>query len=186
MSSFFALVQKLFNVIILENQTELFLWLDAIVSTIVMTFRTSVDSHQKKQRFIATLFELFECSSLFTSNSCVFCSTPCNECGRIGTKWLLLFFFYLYWGNVMLWLKRTSTKKLANRISYIIWYKGCIKGKFGRGGPNLRRGVHIRQRIWTGGDVSSYLKYYRLSSEILEYKLILFRSGHFDHDMEKI
>ena len=42
-------------------------------------------------------------------------------------------FFYLYWGNVVLWLKRTSTKKLANRISYQIWYKGCLKGKFGRG-----------------------------------------------------
>ena len=54
-SSFFVLVQKLFNVIILENQTELFLWLDAIVSTIVMTFRTNVDSHQKKQRFIVTI-----------------------------------------------------------------------------------------------------------------------------------
>ena len=36
-------------------------------------------------------------------------------------------------------------------------------------------------------DVASYLKYYQLSSEILDYKLILFRSGHFDHDiMEKI
>ena len=35
-------------------------------------------------------------------------------------------------------------------------------------------------------DVSSHLKYYHLSSEILDYKLILFRSGHFDHDiMEK-
>ena len=34
-------------------------------------------------------------------------------------------------------------------------------------------------------DVSSHLKYYQLSSEILDYKLILFRSGHFDHDMEK-
>ena len=54
-SNFFALVQKLFNVIILENQTELFLRLDAIVSTIVMTLRTNVDSHQKKQRFIATI-----------------------------------------------------------------------------------------------------------------------------------
>ena len=30
-------------------------------------------------------------------------------------------------------MKRTSTKKLANRISYQIWYKGCLKGKFGRG-----------------------------------------------------
>ena len=55
------------------------------------------------------------------------------------------------------------------------------------------RGVHIRSRIWTGGfqircdrdNISSHLKYYQLSSEILEYKLILFRSGHFDHDMEK-
>ena len=54
-SGFFVLVQKLFNVIILENLTELFLWLDAIVSTIVMTFRTNVDSHQKKQRFIVTI-----------------------------------------------------------------------------------------------------------------------------------
>ena len=75
---------------------------------------------------------MFKCSSLFTSNSCVYCSTRYNECGRIGTKWLL-FFFYLYWRNVVLWLKRTSTKKLANRISYQIWYKGCLKGKFGRG-----------------------------------------------------
>ena len=46
---------QLSNVIILENQTELFLRLDAIVSTIVMTFRTDVDSHQKKQRFIVTI-----------------------------------------------------------------------------------------------------------------------------------
>ena len=34
-------------------------------------------------------------------------------------------------------------------------------------------------------DISKYLKYYQLSSEILDYKLILFRSGQFDHDMEK-
>ena len=34
-------------------------------------------------------------------------------------------------------------------------------------------------------DISRHLKYYQLSSEILDYKLILFRSGHFDHDMEK-
>ena len=34
-------------------------------------------------------------------------------------------------------------------------------------------------------DISSYLKYYQLSSEILDYKLMLFRSGQFDHDIEK-
>ena len=34
-------------------------------------------------------------------------------------------------------------------------------------------------------DVSSHLMYYQLFSEILEYELILFRSSHFDYDMEK-
>ena len=35
-------------------------------------------------------------------------------------------------------------------------------------------------------DVSSHLKYYQLSSEILEYKLSLFWSSHLGLDMEKI
>ena len=35
-------------------------------------------------------------------------------------------------------------------------------------------------------DVSSYLKYYHLSSKILEYELILFRSGHFGLEMGKL
>ena len=66
----------------------------------------------------------------------------------------------------------------------------------GGGGPNLGRGFISACGFGGGGvgvqihcdrdDVSSHLKYYQLSSEILEYKLILFRSGHFDHDMEKI
>ena len=46
----------------------------------------------------------------------------------------------------------------------------------GGGGPNS---------LGHRDDVSSHLKYYQLSSEILDYKLILFRSGQFDHDMEK-
>ena len=50
------------------------------------------------------------------------------------------------------------------------------RGSKSAGGPNP---------LWHRDDVSSYLKYYQLSSEILDYKLILFRSGHFDHDMEK-
>ena len=35
-------------------------------------------------------------------------------------------------------------------------------------------------------DVSSHLKYYQLSGEILEYKLSLFWFGHLGPDMEKI
>ena len=53
---------------------------------------------------------------------------------------------------------------------------------FGPGGPNL---AGSKSAGTPRDDVSSYLKYYQLSSEILDYKLILFRSGQFDHDMEK-
>ena len=31
-----------------------------------------------------------ECSSLFAPNSCVYCTTRYNKCGRIGTKWLVV------------------------------------------------------------------------------------------------
>ena len=50
---------------------------------------------------------------------------------------------------------RSIIKKLANRISYQTWYKGCLKGKFGRRVQIWERGVHIRQRIWTGGAKSA-------------------------------
>ena len=63
---------------------------------------------------------------------------------------------------------------------------GGSKSAKGGGGPyplaDLNRGVQIR---CDRDNISSHLKYYQLSSETLEYKLILFRSGHFDHDMEK-
>ena len=61
------------------------------------------------------------------------------------------FFFYLYWGNVVLWLKRTSTKKLANRISYQIWYKGCLKGKFDRGSKSAKGGPYPLTDLDRGG-----------------------------------
>ena len=59
------------------------------------------------------------------------------------------------------------------------------------GGPypltDLNRGLNLGGPNPLGhrDDVSSCLKYYQLSSEILDYQLILFRSGHFDHNMEK-
>ena len=63
--------------------------------------------------------------------------------------------------------------------------------KSGEGGPypltDLNRGLNLGGPNPLGhrDDVSSCLKYYQLSSEILDYQLILFRSGHFDHNMEK-
>ena len=74
----------------------------------------------------------------FASSSCVYCTTRHNKCGRIGTKWL---FFFTFIEECCVVIKKNIDKKLANRISYQIWYKRCWKGKFGRAGdPNLRRG----------------------------------------------
>ena len=76
---------------------------------------------------------------LLAFNSCVYCTTCYNKCGRIGTKWLFFFIFI--------------DKKLANRISYQIWYKRFFQGKFGGGGgggSKSTKGVHIRRWIWTG------------------------------------
>ena len=52
-----------------------------------------------------------------------------------------LFFFTFIEGMLCCDWKEHRKKKLANRISNQIWYKGCLKGKFGRGsksakGPN--------------------------------------------------
>ena len=44
-------------------------------------------------------------------------------------------------------IEKNSDKKLANRISYQIRYKRCLKGKFGRGVQICGGGVHIRWRI---------------------------------------
>ena len=59
------------------------------------------------------------------------------------------FFCFTFIEECCVVIEKNTDKKLANRISYQVWYKGYFKGKFGRGGPNLRRGVHIRWRIWT-------------------------------------
>ena len=72
----------------------------------------------------------FNSSNAVLSNSCVLCTTRCNKCGRIGTKWL---FFFTFIEECCVVIEKNIDKKLANRISYQIWYKGCLKGKFGRG-----------------------------------------------------
>ena len=110
-----------------------------------MTFRINVDSHQKKQR----QFQSFEYSSLFASNSCVYCTTRYNKCGRIGTKWL---FFCTFIEECCVVIEKNIDRKLANRISYQIRYKRCSKGKFGRGGPNLRGGS-ISANVYMDGGV---------------------------------
>ena len=73
----------------------------------------------------------FNSSNAVLSNSCMLCTTRCNKCGWIGTKWL---FFFTFIEDCCVVIKKNIDKKLASRISYRIWYKRCLKGKFGGGG----------------------------------------------------
>ena len=81
----------------------------------------------------------FNSSNAVLSNSCVLCTTRCNKCGRIGTKWL---FFFTFIEECCVVIEKNIDKKLANRISYRIWYKRCLKGKFG-GGVQICEGESI-------------------------------------------
>ena len=45
----------------------------------------------RRSKYLLLQFQSFECSSSFASNSCVYCTTRYNKCGRIGAKSLFLF-----------------------------------------------------------------------------------------------
>ena len=93
----------------------------------------------RRSKDLLLQFQSFECSSLFASNSCVYCTTRYNKCGRIGTKWL---FFFTFIEECCVVIEKNIDKKLANRISYQIWYNRCLKGKFG-GGNQICEGWSI-------------------------------------------
>ena len=140
----------------------------------------------RRSKDLLLQFQSLKCSSLFASNSCVYCKTRYNKCGRIGTKWL---FFFTFIEECCVVIEKNTDKKLANRISYQIWHKRCLKGKFGRGVQICEGGSKSTggpNALWHRDDVTSSLKYYQLTSEILDYKLILYGSGYFDHNMEKM
>ena len=70
-------------------------------------------------------------------------------------------------------IENNIDKKLANRISYQIWYKGGGGGwesKSVKGDPYLLADLNRRalNPLWQQDEVSSHLKYYQLSSEILD------------------
>ena len=97
----------------------------------------------RRSKDLLLQFQSFECSSLFASNSCVYCTTRFNKCGRIGKKWL---FFFTFIEECCVVIEKNIDKELVNRISYQIWYRRYLKGKFGRGGgvQICEGGVHIR------------------------------------------
>ena len=85
------------------------------------------------------------------------------------------FFFFTFIEECCVVIENNIDKKLANRISYQIWYKGGGGGGGGR--PSLRKGDPYLladlnrgalNPLWQQDEVSSHLKYYQLSSEILD------------------
>ena len=97
----------------------------------------------RRSKDLLEQFQEFECNnSFFAFDSCVYCTTHYNKCGRIGTIWL---YFFAFIKECCVMMKKNIGKKLANRISHQIWYKRCLKGKFS-GGRGEGGGVQICER----------------------------------------
>ena len=120
------------------QQSLLFLW-----RFILMLIRIRWSKEAKAR------FQEFECSSLFAFNSCVYCTTRYNKCGRIGTRWL---YFFTYIEECCIVMEKNIGEKLSTRFSYQIWYKRCLKGKFGRG-VQICQGGSISASVFGPGGV---------------------------------
>ena len=86
--------------------------------------------HQKKQGFIVTISILRMQHSILA-----YAVKRGNE--------MDVFFIFIEEGCVVI---ENINKRLLNRISYQVWYKWCLKGKFG-GSKSARGGKEIRARI---------------------------------------
>ena len=124
----------------------------------------------RRSKDLLLQFQSFECSSLFASNSCVYCTTRYNKCGRIGTKWL---FFFTFIEECCVVIEKNIDKKLANRISYQIWYKGCLKGKFGRGVQICEGGPYPLADLDRGGPGDITLSHFTQRYTICVYAIPL-------------
>ena len=101
----------------------------------------------RRSKDLLQQFQWFECCSLFVFNSYVYGTTRYKKFGRNETKWL---FFFIFIEECCFVTEKNIDKKLPNTISYQIWHKRCLKGKFDKGSKSAK-GVHIRKRILTGG-----------------------------------
>ena len=98
------------------------MWLDAIVTTIVMTF-VSMLIRTRRSKDLLLQYQSFECSS-------------CSHLILAYTVRLAIInglFFFTFIEECCFVIEKNIDKKLVNRISYQIWYKRCLKGKFDRG-----------------------------------------------------
>ena len=99
-----------------------------------MTFRINADSYQKKQRFNVTISVV--CSHLILAYTVRLTIINAAELERNG------WFFFTLIEEYCVVIEKNIDKKLANRISYQIRYKRCLKGKFGRGSKSAEGGPY--------------------------------------------
>ena len=98
------------------------------------------------------------------------------ELERNGWFFFVCFCFFTFIEECCVVIEKNIDRKLANRISYQIWYKGCLKRKSGRRDPNLRRGVQIRCDTGIPGEKSG-LKYPKPLQSLLSMNQVnLFKS----------
>ena len=86
---------------------------------------------------------------------CLYLIPTYNKCGRNGTIWL---FFFIFIEECCVVTEKNIDKKLANRISYQIWYKRCLKGKFGKGSKSAKGGPHPLADFDRGVSIFGMLK----------------------------
>ena len=70
------------------------------------------------------------CSHLILASAVLLAIINAVELERNGCFFV---FFFPFIEEYCVVIEKNIDKKLANRISDQIWYKGCLKGKFGRG-----------------------------------------------------
>ena len=80
------------------------------------------------------------CSHLILADAVLLAIINAVELERNGCFFCICFTFI---EECCVVIERNIDKKLANRISDQIWYKGCLKGKFGRGGVQIGEGGSI-------------------------------------------
>ena len=68
---------------------------------------------------------------------------------------VLFCFFFTFIEECCVVIEKNIDRKLANRISYQIWYKGCLKGKSGRGVQICEGGSISASGFGPGGSKSA-------------------------------
>ena len=92
------------------------------------------------------------------------------ELERHGCMFVCLFVCFLYWCCIM--IAKNIDKRLANRISYQIWYKWYLKGKSDRGSKSAKGGPYPLEDFDQGGSKSAVISAYSFPVKAIVVRVI--------------